>query len=1151
VQQVRGWRVALVSVAVAAALTTCTGDGREPAPTGPPRFDASLNDEYDIRPTGTYLINGATWKTAQAFSTGTGVLKPFLRVQDAAHDFNDQAGNEEGFNTDGARLMDQKNDPSTHSLALNNVPVVSIGGSFFRELIFDANEANSDPDANFSIDKFDLWLCDDVGAPTFDEQSDFDGNSNCALVYDLDDGPADATDDRVLATDASSKGSGSSFDYQILIPEGKFETAASAVGLDLSTCSYNGATAPSCGASLILNVKLGFKGGSFVVGSTFEEFSTLARPFVAVTKTATPSFTRRYNWVIAKSVDPTSIVLFEGQSQNATWTITVSPGDPAFTDAGAQVSGTINIANTSGAPVTINSVADAIPGGYPVIDPVCPGEPFPVTLANNASLVCTYSVAAPNANSGTQTNTATVAIEAALSANDPVEAAVFTGSADFDFANATPTEIDKNPPILDNYNSEGETTLGNAPHAPFVIPRTYTCDGDEGTFSNTARVNITNPPVDPTATATLTVDCLDVTVTKTADESRTDTYNWLIDKSVTPASWELFKGDQGTSAYTVTVTPNGVTPSGHSVSGVITVTGDPNAPVYIQQHITDAISPGGFTPAVTDCEDDGADVTTPLVVPYTLLAGHVLTCDYTQALPNSDTRTNTAEVVAKPTSSGTNKTFTGQEPVDFSGVTLTEVNKTVHVDDSYSGGPQDALVSDLVNPTVFNYDRTFACDADDGTHDNTATITETGDHASASVTVTCRSVSVTKDALASFRRDWNWDIVKSANFGGDPGSPPVPPVDLMPGQTLLVGYSVQVTRTDAEDSDWRVTGTIEVSQNHTTRAAVLNGLEDVVSPAINASVHDCEVNGSPVTLSFPFTLGVGETLTCQYDSDLPDATAGRTNTATATQQNHNYSSTLVETIGGTTDWTGSAGVVFGEPVKTDECATVDDSYDDGPGGAPDNIIICASQTFTYQRTILAPEGSCDDFNVDNTATVTPTDDPAESDSWRVPVDVQCPQGCTLTLGYWKTHNASFLGGAPLDANWLNLPAAEGSGFFTSALSTLTSYPIPGPNNSNTFTWFNVFWTAPKGNAYYSLSQQYMAAKLNILNGADPTAVVTAISDAEALFAVYTPAQIGAFKGNTLLRAQFISLAGTLGSYNEGSIGPGHCSEDATSLLALQ
>ena len=158
----------------------------------------------------------------------------------------------------------------------------------------------------------------------------------------------------------------------------------------------------------------------------------------------------------------------------------------------------------------------------------------------------------------------------------------------------------------------------------------------------------------------------------------------------------------------------------------------------------------------------------------------------------------------------------------------------------------------------------------------------------------------------------------------------------------------------------------------------------------------------------------------------------------------------------------------------------------------------------------------------------------------VTTSFETEEGCTLTLGYWKTHNES-ADKAPPDDNWLNItPNAEQTGFFTT--DAANSYPTTGPN-APPFTWFTVFWTSVGGNAYYQLAHQYMAAKLNILNGADPSAVSTAIADAEDLFDTHTPADIAGLKGNDPLRQQFITLAGTLGSYNEGTTGPGHCPEE--------
>jgi hypothetical protein len=135
-------------------------------------------------------------------------------------------------------------------------------------------------------------------------------------------------------------------------------------------------------------------------------------------------------------------------------------------------------------------------------------------------------------------------------------------------------------------------------------------------------------------------------------------------------------------------------------------------------------------------------------------------------------------------------------------------------------------------------------------------------------------------------------------------------------------------------------------------------------------------------------------------------------------------------------------------------------------------------------------------------------------------------GCTLTQGYWKTHNATFQGGAPTDDTWELIGAgAEGTTFYLSGKS-----------------YFQVMWTPVGGNAYYNLAHQFIAATLNQLAGASvPANVATAMASANTLFNTYTPAQIGALSGNNALRKQFIALAGTLGSYNEGSEGPDHCS----------
>jgi hypothetical protein len=127
--------------------------------------------------------------------------------------------------------------------------------------------------------------------------------------------------------------------------------------------------------------------------------------------------------------------------------------------------------------------------------------------------------------------------------------------------------------------------------------------------------------------------------------------------------------------------------------------------------------------------------------------------------------------------------------------------------------------------------------------------------------------------------------------------------------------------------------------------------------------------------------------------------------------------------------------------------------------------------------------------------------------------------CTLTQGHWKTH--SEFGPAPYDLTWALLPSGASTTFFLSGK-----------------TWYGALWTAPSGgSAYYILAHQYMAASLNVLFGVTPTAAVSAaLAGAATFFTTATPAT----SLTSAQRAALIAMAGTLASFNEGAIGPGHC-----------
>jgi len=1127
--------------AVALFLVACTERVTEPRP---PRFSQVGAVEIPLVNSGDHTIIDGAFLGAfgSTGSSGTGIYHSFVRV-------SSNGISEQGYNTSGRPLQfDENSSPTfTKDLPLNRVPLVKCGafapGEFCREFDADINQQAGPTAGLLDLLRVRLFIStlaslnkNSSPQPNPDDGHFGQSAASTSLVWDLDGG----TDGNVYArfnynlNPGSGKG-----DAILLVPVSKFPAAAN------TACQYNGPpgtpNTTDCGYLIYLYSQWGTTDGTTGGDNNdgFEEWSTRETAFVTVAKTAVPSFTRTYNWQIHKSVDPTSITQFNGQSSTATWNITVSPGDPAFTDGAASVTGSITITNPGSSAVTM-SIADAIPGFDPVTI-TCPSGTSNISLAAGASYTCTYSVSAPNTNGGLQTNTATVTLLDLTDPNNPIVESVFTGTATFDFASVTPTEVDKNPNVYDNYNAEGEVLKGTASTGTFSYQKTYTCAHDAGSFSNTARVDLTDPRTDPTASANLTVSCLGLEVTKDAQTALTRTYKWLINKDVTPKVWNLFTGDDGTSEYTVTVTPNGFDDMSWSVSGNIHVHNPNSVPVYLTG-VTDALG-GVLPPASVSCPAAAF----PTV--YTLVAGATLDCTYSSTLPDGTDRTNTATATAKPTQTGTAASFTGTASVSFTGVSLTEVNKTVDVTDSYQGGAPSALGQATfgTDPTVFTFPRTFTCDADKGKHDNTATITQTSQTASASVTVNCYAPEVTKDAATSFNRTWTWTIDKSIDEtcfltlpSGDSYNATTHTVTIQSTEDIDVCYKAVINATSA-DGDFNVTGNITVTNHNPERDAIITALKDVLPGSISGNV-DC--GAAP-----PFTVAKnGGELKCTYSGA---AKTDGTNTATATLENHSYSSDGSSKVSGSSDYKGTAPVAFSSTPteEIDECVSVSDLLQKSgvDAGSKDLGSYCASQgvphTFSYKYS-FGPAGIavvCGDNRFDNTATLTTNDTKTDvTDAEFVNISVQCNIGCTLTLGYWKTHNATFDArvngqGPPPDETWGKLDA-NGDATFQKENEPFFLSGQP---------WYQVFWTKPQGNAYYILADQYMAAVLNGLAGAsqsDPV-VAKALGDAKTLFETYTPAQVAAMKGYNPVRQKFLTLANILDQYNQGIIGPGHCTEN--------
>ena len=402
-------------------------------------------------------------------------------------------------------------------------------------------------------------------------------------------------------------------------------------------------------------------------------------------------------------------------------------------------------------------------------------------------------------------------------------------------------------------------------------------------------------------------------------------------------------------------------------------------------------------------------------------------------------------------------------------------------------------------------------------------------------------LAVSKTALTKMKRTWTWDLDKSADQTA---------LTLSTGQTFNVNYALKASYTSAE-SEWTVYGVITILNDGTgKKATTVSQVVDTLQ--IGGSTYVGTVTGcytaanlSGTALTFPYPLATDASIYCGYTytfaSDPGDGIGQNVASSEASVVIHGGGPPTTEPLyfsSDPVDFTfNEASTTPAPPAVTeiDKCISVTDAFN---GGAAETKVtsFCASGLSSggyvslgagssYSRTI-GPYATCGNYRVDNLATLTTnTTATQDTDGWTVAVTVPCGSGCTLTQGYWKTHSDK--GPAPYDETWALLPGGLGAN---------TVFFLSGQ------TWYQVFWTAPAGNAYYNLAHQYMAARLNLLNGADGSVVASALASATTLFNTYTPAQIAALKGSSALRAQFISLAGTLGSFNEGLIGPGHCSE---------
>ncbi len=117
--------------------------------------------------------------------------------------------------------------------------------------------------------------------------------------------------------------------------------------------------------------------------------------------------------------------------------------------------------------------------------------------------------------------------------------------------------------------------------------------------------------------------------------------------------------------------------------------------------------------------------------------------------------------------------------------------------------------------------------------------------------------------------------------------------------------------------------------------------------------------------------------------------------------------------------------------------------------------------------------------------------------------------CTYTQGYWKNHFEA----------WPVISLTLGSVNYTSA------------------ELLAIFNQPAGGNKLIILAHQLIAAKLNLANGADPSAAAATIAAADAIIGALVVPPIG---GDNLPNNPAVDQANLLDDFNNGLIGPGHC-----------
>ncbi|MFC9936010.1 LPXTG cell wall anchor domain-containing protein [Glutamicibacter sp. NPDC127525] len=269
---------------------------------------------------------------------------------------------------------------------------------------------------------------------------------------------------------------------------------------------------------------------------------------------------------------------------------------------------------------------------------------------------------------------------------------------------------------------------------------------------------------------------------------------------------------------------------------------------------------------------------------------------------------------------------------------------------TYTVAPSTVTITEVDLPAGWNLS-SIACTGAAAIRSGSAITFELGDNDEVTCTftntkTTYDELTVHKDVQASYDRDYDWDLDKSLAQGQQATVKAT-------ATGVDVDYNVVATASEAQDSNFQLSGTITVMNPNDTAMSGIT-LADQLDGA------NCVISAGGSPIANPVTIQPGEN-SFTYECDLPEGTSASsagTNTVSATWDPEAYYGTDGQA-------SASAGYDFASvsPTVTDEEVTVTDSEIDLSGIAGGNTVTAGESPKSFAYTIEwdGVLGECTDY----------------------------------------------------------------------------------------------------------------------------------------------------------------------------------------------